>query len=271
MNSLLGNYLSIDDLIVVHMCGDTTSLSLRKRFEFLGLTITDNGLGRAFVKRVNSQDEELMRLVKPGQHIVAINSDSTVGLRHFEVARALREVPLHSEFTLKLMDPLFSEENQDDDVRLLTLNNSGEIDKNLSMMRLDDNYNAKSNNQFGQSKSNGTLMPGSYPIDSALSDDLINSSLPIDRFLRHTGSLTKDQAIYKHIIEEINLTLESFLGINDTTLAIQIYRLAKENKDSFDNFVTALRSSDLSVFKFGPDTERTLWKCAYNESPKQII
>lgn len=266
MNSLLGNYLSIGDLIVVHMCGQTKILSFKKKSEFLGLTITDNGFGRAFVKRVNSQDSELMQSIKPGQHIMALNSQSTVGLRHFEVARALREVPVQSEYTLQLMEPLFSPENQEDNERMSTLEHNGMFDDTEKTLKTNfgDNYSPKTDAEDQQQ------FVGSHLIDS-LSDDLINSSLPIDRLLRNTGSLTKEQTSYKFIIEEINSTLESFLGINDTTLAIQIYRVARENRDSFDNFVAALRTSDLRLFKFGLDTERSLWKSASHDmAPHQV-
>lgn len=259
MNSLLGNYLSIGDLIVVHICGETKDVSFKKKFEFLGLTITDNGFGRAFVKRVNSQDKEICNSIKPGQHIIAINSESTVGLRHFEVARALREVPTDSEISLRLVEPMFSQENEDDD-QLITLIRNEDSEADKSMIRL-NNYNSKLDSQStaASTRNDSTDSP---------SDELINSSLPIDQLLRNTGSPSVNQAIYKHIIEDINSILESFLGIHDTTLAIQIYRLSRENKDSFESFVRALRSSELSVFKFGPDTEKSLWtRATLVESP----
>jgi hypothetical protein len=43
--------------------------------------------------------------VVAGDHIAAINGTDLVGSRHFEVARMLKEIPIGSEFTLKLTSP----------------------------------------------------------------------------------------------------------------------------------------------------------------------
>lgn len=64
MDSILGNYLSSSDLIIAHLCGERRELELVKDKEFLGLTITDNGDGRAFVKKIKpgSSIEQLIKV-----------------------------------------------------------------------------------------------------------------------------------------------------------------------------------------------------------------
>jgi len=43
-----------------------------------------------------------------GDHVEKINGKSTVGCRHFEVAKALREIPVGTTFSLRLVEPLKS-------------------------------------------------------------------------------------------------------------------------------------------------------------------
>lgn len=242
-------------------------MNIKKAQEYLGLTITDNGCGRAFIKKISDNEEINKELIKPGDHIAAINSDSTVGLRHYEVARAIREVPQHTYFIMHLIEPL----HLDDYLSIKTVNNNKSINQNIEdqsngnspllSFSLDRASQSESTNRFDRSMS------------ESLYEDLTNSSLPIDRLLskgsvlansqskdeRQTSSEVNDS--YRLVIEKINSILESFLGINDNSLAVQIYRLAKENKESFEEFVAAVRSSELSAFSFGENIEAYLWNC----------
>ena len=72
----------------------------------LGLTISDNGAGYAFIKKV--REDSIMSRVKNcevGDHIQAINGSDLTGCRHFEVARMLKEIPIGSEFTMTCVEP----------------------------------------------------------------------------------------------------------------------------------------------------------------------
>lgn len=251
MDALLGNYLSLGDMINVHMCGDQKDLSLKKSREYLGLTITDNGNGRAFVKKIQSEDGSIEKLIEPGDHIAAINSESTVGMRHDEVARTIRELPLDVNFTMQLISPKRPESLSD-------LKRLNELGNQISL--LDISRQEQHDTRYDT-------------IDSLTStyEDLINSSLPIDRLLSKTTTSptqkTSDSNIaiqdsYKFTIEKINSILESFLGINDNLLAIRIYRLAKESQNSFDRFRDAMGSSELSEFDFNEEMKTLLWNCA---------
>lgn len=294
MDSLLGNYLSLGDLIVVHMCGESKDLRIKKTQEYLGLTITDNGNGRAFVKKVNSKEDSIGEIIKPGDHIAAINNESTIGLQHYQVAKAIREVPENNYFTLHLIEPYYSKqvEGESGTMDLKNKQNSSlrGDQESISLLNFaETNYkNLTQNNQQSTrgatSRSKLALSPSTPPILNAnldsLEEDLANSSLPIERLLSkniHTLDQVQtfrgeeiaepfgqnnSQSSYIHTIEKINSMLESFLGVNDNTLAIQLYRLAKENKDSFDDFVRAINESELRVFNFDEDIETHLWTCA---------
>jgi hypothetical protein len=61
----------------------------------LGLTISDNGAGFAFIKKI--RDDSIMSKadgVVVGARLVAINGTALNGARHFEVARMLKEIPI---------------------------------------------------------------------------------------------------------------------------------------------------------------------------------
>lgn len=288
---MLGNYLSLGDLIVVHMCGESKDLRIKKTQEYLGLTITDNGNGRAFVKKVNSKEDSIGEIIKPGDHIAAINNESTIGMQHYQVAKAIREVPESNFFTLHLIEPYHSkrveEESVTPDLRNKQDSSLREDQERISLLNFaETNYkNLTQNNQRGAtSRSKLALSPATPPIFNAnldsLEEDLANSSLPIERLLSkniyaldqvqtfgreettESSRQNNSQSSYIHTIEKINSMLESFLGVNDNTLAIQLYRLAKENKDSFDDFVRAINESELKVFNFDEDIESHLWNCA---------
>lgn len=52
MNKLLGSQIALTDFIFVHRKGQPKEVELTKKEEALGLTITDNGNGLAFIKRI---------------------------------------------------------------------------------------------------------------------------------------------------------------------------------------------------------------------------
>lgn len=76
----------------------------------MGLTITDNGAGYAFIKRIKEGSViGKVKVIEIGDHIEKINSTNLVGKRHFEVAKMLKEIPKGSLFTLRLVEPLKSD------------------------------------------------------------------------------------------------------------------------------------------------------------------
>ena len=106
MEKLLGGQIGLDDLIFAHVKGETKELSAIKDGPALGLTITDNGAGIPFIKRIREGSVmEKYSEVKVGDHIAMINDKSYVGCRHFEVAKVLREIEEGAQFTIKLVEP----------------------------------------------------------------------------------------------------------------------------------------------------------------------
>ena len=108
MEKLLGGQIGLEDLIFAH-CKKKESKTIRltKDAPALGLTITDNGNGYAFIKRVRADSvASKYKDVVVGDHIAGINELDVVGHRHFEVAKILREIREGETFTLTLHEPI---------------------------------------------------------------------------------------------------------------------------------------------------------------------
>jgi molybdenum cofactor biosynthesis enzyme len=107
MSQLLGGQIGLNDFIFAHIKGQPKEIDIIKSESALGLTITDNGAGYAFIKRIKegSVIDRLKTLVKVGDHIEKINDKSLVGTRHFEVAKMLKELPVGTTFTMRLIEP----------------------------------------------------------------------------------------------------------------------------------------------------------------------
>merc|ERR1711997_750292 len=89
------------------MGGRQKELSVIKSEEALGLTITDNGAGYAFVKRIKAESvastySDLMI----GDHIASIDGSTVVGYRHYEVAKILKQKEKGSTISLCLFEPI---------------------------------------------------------------------------------------------------------------------------------------------------------------------
>lgn len=55
MQKLLGGQIGLEDFIFAHVRGETKEVEVTKTEDALGLTITDNGAGYAFIKVNKSQ------------------------------------------------------------------------------------------------------------------------------------------------------------------------------------------------------------------------
>ncbi|XP_030100841.1 PDZ domain-containing protein GIPC3 isoform X5 [Mus musculus] len=106
MQKLLGGQIGLEDFIFAHVRGETKEVEVTKTEDALGLTITDNGAGYAFIKRIKEGSIiNRIEAVCVGDSIEAINDHSIVGCRHYEVAKMLRELPKSQPFTLRLVQP----------------------------------------------------------------------------------------------------------------------------------------------------------------------
>jgi hypothetical protein len=106
MTRLLGGQIGLDDFMFAHVKGDAKDAKINKDGPALGLTISDNGAGFAFIKKI--RDDSIMSRcaqIAVGDHIAKINGTDLTGCRHFEVARMLKEIPIGSEFSIEAVSP----------------------------------------------------------------------------------------------------------------------------------------------------------------------
>ncbi|CAG5896428.1 PDZ domain-containing protein GIPC2 [Menidia menidia] len=107
MEKLLGGQIGLEDFIFAHIKGVRKEVEVHKSEDALGLTITDNGAGYAFIKRIKEGSiMDGVKVISVGDHIECINGRNIVGTRHYEVARMLKELPRDKLFTLKLVEPM---------------------------------------------------------------------------------------------------------------------------------------------------------------------
>ncbi|UJR25405.1 hypothetical protein I4U23_006752 [Adineta vaga] len=107
MSKLIGGQINLEDFIFAHVKGQPKEIEVIKSETAIGLTITDNNAGYAFIKRIveGSVADRMKNLIKIGDHIEKINDQSVVGVRHFEVAKILKSIPVGSKFQLRLVEP----------------------------------------------------------------------------------------------------------------------------------------------------------------------
>ncbi|PFX27771.1 PDZ domain-containing protein GIPC1 [Stylophora pistillata] len=109
MERLLGGQIGLDDFIFAHVKGQRKTVTVLKTSPALGLTITDNGAGSAFIKRIKEGSiADGVAQICVGDHIEAINNNAVVGTRHYDVARMLRELPVGEEIFFQLVEPVRS-------------------------------------------------------------------------------------------------------------------------------------------------------------------
>ncbi|NXF78801.1 GIPC1 protein, partial [Sclerurus mexicanus] len=107
MDKLLGAQIGLEDFIFAHVKGQRKEVEILKTDDLLGLTITDNGTGRAFIKRI--KEGSLMDQAKTicvGDHIETINGKNVSDCRHYEVAKMLKELEKGRMFKLRLIEPM---------------------------------------------------------------------------------------------------------------------------------------------------------------------
>lgn len=107
MERLLGGQIGLDDFIFAHVKGQRKTVEVFKTSPALGLTITDNGAGSAFIKRIKEGSiADGVAQICVGDHIEAINNTAVIGTRHYDVARMLREFPVGEPISFQLVEPM---------------------------------------------------------------------------------------------------------------------------------------------------------------------
>lgn len=74
MNRLLGSNLRTGDFLFAHIAGHRKDIEITKEVGLIGLTIADNGCGRAFIKRIRHRSiaDAARPTISIGDHIEQI-------------------------------------------------------------------------------------------------------------------------------------------------------------------------------------------------------
>lgn len=192
MSRLLGGQIGLDDFLFAHVKGESKSVKILKDGPALGLTISDNGAGYAFIKKIR-EDSIMSRVanIAVGDHIQSINGQDLTGSRHFEVARLLKEIPIGSDFSIVAVEPkkafdAIAPRSQMGVTK--TELKPGEARKTLRM------------------KTGGAAVVEEEPASDVL-------------------------AVMNAQINRIDELLEQFVGIRDNELSTTMYHIAKECKE----------------------------------------
>uniref|UniRef100_A0A0N4ZNV5 PDZ domain-containing protein n=1 Tax=Parastrongyloides trichosuri TaxID=131310 RepID=A0A0N4ZNV5_PARTI len=109
-SAFITNNVNIGDTIYVHVKGQRKEVQLTKTGDALGITITDNGAGYCFVKKIKPGSTSALAspAIAIGDHIEKINGTPMIGMTHCNVARILRNISVGETFVLRLIEPLKS-------------------------------------------------------------------------------------------------------------------------------------------------------------------
>ncbi|CAJ0597333.1 unnamed protein product [Cylicocyclus nassatus] len=107
MDKLFAGSLEYSDMLFAHVKGQAVEVELTKSEGVFGLTVSDNGRCRSFIKKI--KDDSIASRAKPaldiGQLIEKIDGINVTGMRHYEVVRILRNMPIGKTFTLRVVSP----------------------------------------------------------------------------------------------------------------------------------------------------------------------
>ena len=232
MSKLLGGQINLMDFIYAHCKGESKEVTIVKSKPSLGLTITDNGAGHSFIKRVREDSLcSQVPVVLVGDNIEAINGASMVGKRHYEVAKTLKELPMDMEFTLRLVETLKAFE--------------------------------------AIAPRAGSAKPGSQTVlDGATGgpeDDLnVASILGAGKHtlrLKANGAAVIEEippAITTQAVSKIDDFLENFMGIRDSELSQTIFDIGN-TKSVVDDFAIAV-DNEFSEFEFPDEFIYDVWE-----------
>ncbi|XP_021953350.1 PDZ domain-containing protein GIPC1-like [Folsomia candida] len=110
MTALLSTNLEVNDVIFVHRAGERSEVLFDKEQDgqLLGITVTDNGDGVAFVKKIK-EESPLMLKVFVGDHIQEIDGVSMLGMGHAKVVEVLVKLA-RGKHTLTIIKPIKKEQ-----------------------------------------------------------------------------------------------------------------------------------------------------------------
>jgi len=221
MTRLLGGQIGLDDFLFAHVKGETKSVAINKDGPALGLTISDNGAGYAFIKKI--REDSIMAKIKNvnvGDHIQAINGSDLTGCRHFEVAKMLKEIAIGSQFTMTLVEPKKAFEALSARGALPATGGDVKANAGRKTLRMKAGANAQ--------------------VEELPSDEIIGLINKIDEHLeKHIGIRDNDLSTTIHKLAVTATDPEIFAGLLDSHLAdfefpddfiLDIFELVKKGK-----------------------------------------
>ncbi|RCN42574.1 PDZ/DHR/GLGF domain protein [Ancylostoma caninum] len=107
MDKLFAGSLEYSDMLFAHVKGQAVEVEITKSEGVFGLTVSDNGRCRSFIKRIkeNSIASRARPALDIGQLIEKIDGINVTGMRHYEVVRILRSMPIGKTFTMRVVSP----------------------------------------------------------------------------------------------------------------------------------------------------------------------
>ncbi|CAJ0943441.1 unnamed protein product, partial [Mesorhabditis belari] len=219
MTAVVAGQLNFGDLIFVHLKGEKRVVELLKTERLMGMTISDNGAGKCFVKKLKpgSTAEKARPAIDDGMHIEKVNDTSVVGMRHYQVANLLREIPIGHTVKLRLISPLQS---------------------GFSML------GARS--QAASSKPKKELENGGMTLRFKANGNAVVQQIPDP-----TKAQEDEGEVPAGVVAAINRLFEEYIGFSDEELSRNVCEIAATCTSPFD-MVKKLKESEISVFSF-PD------------------
>lgn len=227
MTQLLGGQIGLDDFIFAHIRGAKKEVTVVKTEPAIGLTITDNGDGYAFVKRLREGSiVSHVPEIAVGDLVESINGKSMVGSRHHEVAKFLKDLPLSMPIALTLVEPIKA-------------------------------FDAIAPRRTAKSTATAVLDQHPQKLEELLGKGEGKATLR----LKKGGQAVVEQVIVTwetKAADNVDDLLEQFLGIRDLELSTQLVDLCK-GKELVDDFALAV-DEHLGEFEFPSEFVIDVWK-----------
>ncbi|CAN8004567.1 unnamed protein product [Ixodes hexagonus] len=225
MARLLGGQIGLDDFIFVHRRGQPKEVEVLKGEDSLGLTITDNGAGLAFIKRI--KEGSLM------DRIGFVQVRETEGRRF---SKEQQEVSCTKWFDVATLKQACTDEG-------------------TPALSVEGTPTLRQGGKHGSRKWQiaGTDIGRPERKKSGERKQTKGSASEISLIL-----ILQPDNVIQAAVDKINALLESYMGINDSELATQIWELGCERPNPHE-FVTAVADSDLDAFGFTEDFLFDIW------------
>ncbi|CAB0033115.1 unnamed protein product [Trichogramma brassicae] len=233
MSQVVSGEIGLNDFIFVHVKGRAKEIELVKTEQTLGLTLTDNGQGCVFVKRIRPNSiMDRLRVVQVGDHLEKLNGRSLVGRKHFEVAKLLKQIARGSSLLLRLVEPLGRAQG----FALIGPRTAAAGPRSRANLA----------NLYSLAHLYGSKCTLRFKADGFARIEEVNT----------------DAASLLERIEQVNQALDDHLGISDYVLAGRLWDIAQNKINSMD-LAKAIDSTMPDAYDFPDDFIFQVWKIAF--------